>query len=308
MGLVFHYTTSEAAANILRSHSLWFTDCEYLNDPTEIDYCYQLYRDAWENVQQGAGESDSLSYGLLVDQLNPYETYLNIDGGAISARARYYAFSTSLQGDNVGMWAAYARERDAAGCVLVFDADELGCALETLVAQNSAKGCYADTLHGRVSYDYRETFDQLVRWIRDYCICQKQVEYQGIASLDSVMLHEELRAEHWGRLSHRAPFIKSPGFAFEQEYRFVVRATEGPWTLQDGCESGVRLCFRTGFHGMVTPYLEIAIRHETFARALREVRVAGSGERSLGRAGMERLLSHLGYKKVTVVDAGIGLR
>lgn len=143
MGLVFHYTTSEAAVDILRSHSLWFTDCEYLNDPTEIGYCYQLYRDAWENVQQSAGESDSLSYGLLVDQLNPYETYLNIDGGATSARAR-----------------------DAAGCVLVFDADELRCALETLVAQNSAKGCYSYTPHGRVSCDYRETFDQLVCWIK----------------------------------------------------------------------------------------------------------------------------------------------
>lgn len=166
MGLVFHYTTSEAAVDILRSHSLWFTDCEYLNDPTEIGYCYQLYRDAWENVQQSAGESDSLSYGLLVDQPNPYETYLNIDGRATSARARYYAFSTSLQSDNVGMWAAYARARDAAGCILVFDADELECALEALVVQGSAKGCYACTLHGRVSCDYRETFDQLVRWIK----------------------------------------------------------------------------------------------------------------------------------------------
>lgn len=116
-------------------------------------------------MQQSAGESDPLAYGLLVNQLNPYETYLNIDGGATSARARYYAFSSSLQGGNVGMWAAYTRSHDAAGRILVFDADELECALEALVAQSSAKGCYAYTLHGRVSCDYRETFDQLVRWI-----------------------------------------------------------------------------------------------------------------------------------------------
>lgn len=32
------------------------------------------------------------------------------------------------------MWAAYIRSHDAAGCILVFDADELECALEALVA------------------------------------------------------------------------------------------------------------------------------------------------------------------------------
>lgn len=41
-GLAFHYTSPSGLLGIFSKQSIWFSDCDYLNDSSESDYFFDL--------------------------------------------------------------------------------------------------------------------------------------------------------------------------------------------------------------------------------------------------------------------------
>mgnify|MGYP000222987763 CR=1 FL=1 len=73
MGLVYHYTSPGGALGILQNKALWFTDCEFMNDPTELAYCYELYDRAWVEVCRELGMPENQIEQEITRFANPYE-------------------------------------------------------------------------------------------------------------------------------------------------------------------------------------------------------------------------------------------
>ena len=144
MGLVYHYTSPEGALGILKNRTLWFTDCEFMNDPAELKYCHDLYNRAWVEVCRERGMSEAQIGREITKHANPYMCE-SIASEAVGAYvpARYYVLSTCLNGNDPAMWANYANKEGKVGYSLEFDRDKLIQMLEELVSESSKFGIYA---------------------------------------------------------------------------------------------------------------------------------------------------------------------
>ena len=60
--LVYHYTSPTGLLGILSNKSIWFTDCDYLNDASESNYFLNLYSKVFSSFPES---SDSKHFTFL---------------------------------------------------------------------------------------------------------------------------------------------------------------------------------------------------------------------------------------------------
>lgn len=318
METVYHFTSPDAALSILRDKKLWFTDCEYLNDQRELAYCLELYNHAWVDACLECGMCESQINHAITEYANPFECESALDeqiGRCVSAR--YYVLCTGLCGDNASLWANYARGSGTLGQVgyaLELDASSLTAALTILAKQCAKIGLYVEVLSGSVCYDIKEQMRNLKVIIRNYLHKFASCSANTSHDLDRMMREEIARNEHWAQMSALAPFMKAPGFSGEQEYRFVLKVADyGELDICEGheashsCDGPATLRLRTGYTGVITPFLEVSLSND-MKDILRSVYVAASTDWMLARHGVERLLTHSGYRGVPVRHPATYLR
>lgn len=334
MGLVYHYTSPQGALGILQNKTLWFTDCEFMNDPAELAYCYKLYDRAWVEACREFGVPEAKIEREITRFANPYECE-SIASEATGAYvpARYYALSTCLNGDDPAMWANYAIKGGKAGYALAFDGRSLARALERLASGAPEFGFYVEVLYGQVQYTKEKQLENIKSAIRVHL--ERLAEAAGSTDeLDRVLYSAMARVDHWYWFGDFAPFIKRPEFAYEQEYRYVLKMAqtdrlsaskaEGYSHLAaDGerrkcssdsnrpCaskpESPVTLHFREGFAGAITPYLEVRLG-EAWVDTLSAVWGHAYTAPSLIKDGVSQLMEGIGYKDVSIQLSDIRLR
>ena len=218
MGLVYHYTSSEGALGILQNRSLWFTDCEFLNDPAELAYCYELYNQAWVEVCRELGIPEERIVHKITEYANPYECKAEVgDELGFDVPARYYALSTSFAADSMAMWSNYADRGARTGYALGFDAECLADVLRSLAASAEEYGMFIEVSYGEVVYDRNRQLRILKPLIKDYLEMQGVYLPGGSDALDRAMAMEISRDCHWSQISAAAPFIKRPEFSYYQE-------------------------------------------------------------------------------------------
>lgn len=92
MGLLYHYTSPGAALSILWNKVLWFSGCEFMNDPEKIAYCHRLYDEAWAEVCLEEGVPEEQINWRITIWANPYECKSPIsEEFAFSVPARRYS-------------------------------------------------------------------------------------------------------------------------------------------------------------------------------------------------------------------------
>jgi hypothetical protein len=102
---LFHYTNIEAFTNILKTNTLWATNCEYLNDLTELMDIERLYNNLIEKNDNKFGRFVSLIKNDF------FETAMK------NLRKQTYIISFSKDEDSIAMWRNYGKN----GIVLEFD-------------------------------------------------------------------------------------------------------------------------------------------------------------------------------------------
>lgn len=319
MGLVYHYTSPEAALSILQSRTLRFTDCEFLNDPAELAYCNSLYNRVWAEAQRDAGVPEGQIDHEITRYANPYECEsVASDVTGRSVTARYYAFCTCRAGDDAALWANYATKGGMAGYALVFDCEALVSALSNVASRCGRKGMCVEVLSGEVCYDEASQVRRMRGLIDEYLATQRPIDADANDVVDWASRLESLRGDHWLRFSGLAPFFKRPEFSYEQEYRFTLKmawAFEG--LCQDSCATHpsenscrglpITLKFRTGFAGAMVPYLDVNLE-DSFGNVLKSVRVFSNTESDLVVRGARRLMSELGLGGVSVELSNVRVR
>ncbi|MGH6918181.1 MAG: DUF2971 domain-containing protein [Geminicoccaceae bacterium] len=96
---LFHYTDSDGLMGIIKSDALWFTPINYLNDPSEFHFSYDLAVEELKKAQPQSA-SDPLAEFFLQRMLGGLDECLR----AFSK----YVGSFSRDGDDLGQWRSYA--------------------------------------------------------------------------------------------------------------------------------------------------------------------------------------------------------
>ena len=330
MGLVYHYSSPQGALGIMQNKSFWFTDCEFMNDPAELAYCYELYDRAWVEVCREFGVPETQIEREITRFANPYECRAEIsDALGIDIPARYYALSTCSNGDDAAMWANYAIKGGRAGYALALDGESLTQALEQLASEAPGFGFYVEVIYGQVQYIEGKQLENIKSAIKVHL--ERLAEAADSSDeLDRILCSEIARTDHWGWFGDVAPFIKRPEFAYEQEYRFVLKVTQleseqkaivapnkntvseqtGPCGCSDcpvPTASPISPHFREGFAGAITPYFEVGLG-DAFADVLRAIRGNSFHNAPFVKEGIARLVKGSGLKDVSVEMSDVLLR
>jgi hypothetical protein len=89
-----HYTSAVGLQGILRSKSLWASDCRFLNDRSELVYGHNLVRE------------------YLLSQSGPVAAALAHGAPPIDEKAQIYVASFCERGDLLSQWRGYCRVQD----------------------------------------------------------------------------------------------------------------------------------------------------------------------------------------------------
>ncbi|RYU59696.1 DUF2971 domain-containing protein [Methylolobus aquaticus] len=113
--ILYHYTSYAGLHGILKSHSIWATDCEYLNDPSEGHVAISLIESYIDSIKGVSSHCQCLLKSIR-DRLEHYKP----DAAPFS----YFIACFCTSGDLLSQWRAYGAS--ASGYALGFSAEDFG--------------------------------------------------------------------------------------------------------------------------------------------------------------------------------------
>ena len=262
---LFHYTSPEALLKILETQTILATDARYLNDSEELVYVARVVAHVVASIEADTFETRSLAW--------------DIEAEVVHEDAPWSAFVAcfTTQGDQLSQWRAYAG--DGAGYAI-------GLSKQTRLT--SPDGRIVPLVP--VSYARGEQEDMLRPLIEPVVRA-----YDGFAKRGLPIAVEKARGtlfKFFADLARAfAPVMKNPGFAEEEEWRFVVRyRPENPPT-------GV--AYRAGRFG-VTPHLPLT--EEGKRLQVKHVVLGPKLKSDIGEIAMKQLLQSHSLNVARLLD------
>lgn len=244
-GQFYHYTSPEGLKGILQSHTLFFTDCQYLNDYSERLSINTELESFWHSHRQNYDkEFLQLIKGIRVDDFED-TGFSYMDGSDIPTICRYFVLSTSHDSDSLSMWKYYAKNNTYNGYCLGLATWALGdewIDRETGVAIEE----------GDVIYSSSEKQSKILEAVEK--IYSLWCTYKKSDTLNQKIIDE---FKSWTSIT--ALFFKKECFEAEAEYRFVAVAPVDK--LKDlYYEYKEKQCKMYDFRlvsGVLTPYIKM---------------------------------------------------
>ena len=204
-GLAFHYTSPSGLLGILPKKSLWFSDCDYLNDASERDYFFNVSSKIFSVSLNStiAGNLAFRSYFTAFLHANH-----DCEGRQSLSREseRRYVFSLSIDEDTLPLWNNYTKTADSTGYNIGFDIEKL---THSIPLDNNQK-----LLIGRVIYSKSLQESLLKELLNDYIMIYTKYKH----SYQRKYLYEALE----DNILVYSVFMKDPAFACENEYRIAI--------------------------------------------------------------------------------------
>ena len=255
---LYHYTRCSSAQDILRSHTLYATNTEFLNDVNEMQYILSVLDEVMNEI--GVASWREKIRHLIYDNLDEFHKY------------EYYVVSFSTSPDSLTLWSEFG---DKTGYNMEFD----GLKMRDMIMRNTRIFC-----DGFVIYDRAEQKNCLRRLIVEQIPHELSRSFGDI--LDTYLpgsnpIFEEYKLTLQKTIALYALFFKQTAFASEKEYRFVFRNPPN------------QVYFREQ-NGFLLPYIVIDCSADA-KLPVKSVTVAPKNHIDLARRGMEYYLSSLGY-------------
>ena len=255
---LYHYTRCKSAQDILRSHTLYATNTQFLNDVNEMQYVLNVLDEVTNEISVIRWR-EKIRH-LIYDNLDEFHKY------------EYYLVSFSTSPDSLTLWSEFG---DKTGYNLEFD----GRKIRDRIMKNTLIFC-----DGFVVYDREEQKNCLRRLTIEQIPRELGKSFGDI--LDTYLpggssLFGEYKLTLQKTIALYALFFKQTAFASEKEYRFVFRDPPN------------QIKFREQ-NGFLLPYIVIDCSAEE-ELPVKSVTVAPKNHIDLARRGMEYYLSSLGY-------------
>lgn len=303
---VYHYSSPDGLKSILENKTLWFTDSQFLNDKSELEYYKKPLKRALDLLATERSEETSDTDANDLRGFTTHEDVYGIKEGSTPFSfdcdyeyCRYYMLCTAMDSDNITMWNHYTKNGAYRGYNLALDAVGLDAAVRRLDTKE------VHLTHGRVIYDFDEQvqgflsrYRELYQLYDQYDQAMKQEEYDYSWYGDPCDWLEEMKLRH---VNERKVFTKNPAFAAENEYRFVLAIPND----FKGCP-GLAKRYRMGDTGIVTPYIELEIAQPT--EVFKRITVSPTVETELAKQGFIAFLRVLGLEGIGIEQSSVKLR
>lgn len=261
-GYIYHYTSLNALQGILDNNEFWITKSDFLNDKSEFQYTYDLFRD---NFLCSITE---MSFRKKL--INEFETLINEDND-ISRKPinGYYIASFSTDSDNLALWSEFS---NAMGYNLELDA-------ESFIRSFDKKIMW----HGKVEYDkekqlllLKEALEEAMNWRTEYGDARFLSDFFDSTPDNTI---KYLALDLYAFCSVYAMFFKKPEFSLESEYRVVIASFH---EKSDYVKSPETLFFRPAKETLI-PYIKV---HCKVIDSLRSITVGPKNNIDIATAGI----------------------
>lgn len=305
--VVYHYTSPQGAFDILRNKTLWFTDCQYLNDMGEFVYIFEPLKEAYEKISRERGEDVSKADDFLKSLFeSPYEDYdfenlLRRSEKGFSRgyppKFRYYVLCASMDADTANMWNCYVKDGAYRGYNLGIDRNIITDWFSQL-ADNRIK-----LVEGPIIYNHKKQVDAIYEKLKEL-FDQFDNMMEAIGEGDDSPAIEAYQDGLSEYIIKQKLFFKSPALSGEKEYRFVLKAHSG---LENYACDGLELKFRVGTSGIITPYIEWHFGNLK-PEILKQITLSPMIEPELAKASFKRFLANDVYQNIRIKPSSIKLR
>ncbi|SJZ52695.1 DUF2971 domain-containing protein [Anaerorhabdus furcosa] len=302
---VYHYTSPEGVYQILKSKSLRFTDCQYLNDSGEISYIERLFKEEYCRILRN--RSEEISIPKFVNQIFQsrfgedrlfFGENKNGDNEFSIKKYRYYVLCASSDFDSSSMWSYYIKNNSYYGY-------NLGIEIATLKKcfENSSQNLDIELLSDKVVYDELEQrkiiFNKLNELFQNL---DKSTELLDENKEDRRLINDFVEGiEEF--INIKKLFFKNPAFSSEKEYRFVLKIPE----KFDG-NNCFNLDYRVGKSGIITPFITWFFGLNEKELMFKQITFAPMIEIVLARESFRRFLATSVYENIKFVNSSMNVR
>jgi hypothetical protein len=254
---LYHYTNMEALINILKTNTLWATDCKYLNDLSETKTMDKIYNELLETEDK---------------DLNDYITEIKErrDQEGVDNKKQTYFISFTTEKDSIALWNYFgengvALEFDVSGILYNNGDDEI----TVIDKNNEKKSVPSEIIYGKIKYND----DEIKRLY--YKLFEPKVTN---SNNDITENHIEIIRTSL-KLDNISYFRKDYGFSYENEYRIVININKKDATNIEH--------FRVR-NGLIIPYIAISFGYYLFS--LKSITINPKQNDCMIEEGIERLL------------------
>ena len=303
---VYHYTSPTGMFSILNNRTLWFTDCEYLNDMGEFEYIskplgkvFAELMEEGEDVKKVLVELAELLFLFPYDDISIKDfdyNMRNMRNGKFKLKLthhRYYALCTSVNTDESGMWNYYLKNGAYQGYSLGINREFIESQLSALCKNHDGLNFF----EGRIIYDEEEQIKEI------------RCKLEELVKLDIDAAKEEFREY----INKQKAFFKSPAFSHEKEYRFILKAGINFKCLKAGInfkciDKVLSREFRVGESGIITPYIEWKYSSNEREKLFNQITLAPMMELKLTRESFRRFFSFKEFEEIAIEESSIKMR
>lgn len=286
----YHYTSPEGLMGILKTRTLYFTDCQFLNDYKErlgINYDLEMY---WA---LNGNKYDKRFVKLLNNiRVCDYEDkeYANMERdmpyGMGDVATRYFICSASKNKDSLSMWKYYAKNNTYNGYCI-------GLATYALVDEWIDRDTSVAVEEGEIIYNDEDKQNIIHDTVEE--LYDKWCKYEM-----SLLFDRKITSDFQSWVSIMSLFFKSDRFASEEEYRFVaivpVDKLNEIYYENNGCKYKM-YDFRV-VDGVLVPYIKMPFNywHEEDCWAIDSIGISPSLDFKQKKVGLEHFIKSLDYK------------
>ena len=256
--ILYHYTTAAGLLGILGEQALWATDCEFLNDSSEVSYGLRLADSTLKELILNGESRQALRKQILADRMR------------FRPGIKPFAICFCKRGDLLSQWHGYA--------------GGAGYAIGLSGAGVAAATSDTNTVLCPIEYEENRQREIIVAQFEAAAIAVEEVtsdcqspEETGIVicTMSSLMLH---------RAAILASMFKDPVFRGEEEWRVVRHCS---WD-----QHGEDVQFRVR-DAVIVPYLSVKLRNpQTGLLPIVQVVLGPTVDERLGRRSIQTLLKH----------------
>ena len=230
--ILYHYTSTEPAVNIIESNELWATNAVFMNDESEIRYAADILRRALDEAINDP-EFVSVNRESVSRAVEPVQRVL----ANLHSYVEAYVSCFSSEQDQLSQWRSYGQ---SGGLSIGFDTDEL-------------KGVMADH-HGslalvQITYNDAEHSKRIYGLVKAWILMYLESLERDARTKPHVEAMLFAQSFAWHAIS-----VKNAAFSEEREWRLVWVRPRLPQTLPDEAfEINFRIANR-----MAVPYVRFA--------------------------------------------------
>jgi len=322
VNLIYHYASPKGIFDIFNDEALHFTDCQYLNDKSEIIYIREPFEKAWfetcrkHNIEFDVSDINYIIRSLIVapyqfDEVDYDEVLKSINKDfddlvkKYTKTYRYYVFSCSKHKDASNMWNYFIKNGTYQGYNLGINSSFLEQKLIDLCNDSSE----IEVLSNDVVYNYDEQVNMIINEM-DEIIADKSGKLFEIFTTNEIIPDAKIKFGIYKFINDHKLFYKNPAFENEKEYRFVLKINNDYFINSNkDCSKPLKLEYRVGASGIITPFVEWRFELlDEKQQLFKEITLSPMIEPELAKESFNRFLSKKEYRNIAIEQSSIKLR